>query len=78
MKTIFRIFTVFMLLNGAALVANPSVANAQSSSAAQAANNCYSARRCEGKILNHKDAHNCKNSGGKSWRSGVTGTCTNL
>jgi hypothetical protein len=27
---------------------------------------CYSAKNCEGKILNHKDPHNCKNSGGKS------------
>ncbi|WP_139834599.1 hypothetical protein [Thalassospira sp. MCCC 1A03138] len=39
--------------------------------------NCYSARKCTGKILNHKDAHNCRNSGGKSWESKF-GVCTNL
>jgi hypothetical protein len=43
-----------------------------------AKNKCYSARDCSGKVLNNRDAHNCKLSGGKSWRSGVTGTCTNL
>lgn len=41
------------------------------------AGDCYSARNCGGKVLNHKDAHNCKNSGGKSWRS-PGGTCYNL
>ncbi|NEO80988.1 hypothetical protein [Moorena sp. SIO4G3] len=30
--------------------------------------NCWSARKCQGKILNHKDRHNCKLSGGKSWQ----------
>jgi hypothetical protein len=39
---------------------------------------CYSKRNCEGKVLNNRDAHNCKNSGGKSWRSPVDGTCYNL
>lgn len=43
-----------------------------------AAGDCYSARKCRGKILNHKDAHNCKLSGGKSWRSAATGKCYNL
>lgn len=43
-----------------------------------ARNECYSARNCGGKVLNNKDAHNCKLSGGKSWRSKVAGNCTNL
>jgi hypothetical protein len=38
---------------------------------------CYSAKNCTGKILNKRDAHNCKNSGGKSWLS-PDGTCYNL
>lgn len=38
---------------------------------------CWSARNCSGKVLNHKDRHNCKNSGGKSW-SDYQGTCYNL
>lgn len=37
--------------------------------------NCYSARHCGGKIINHKDQHNCKNSGGKSWRPAPGGDC---
>lgn len=41
------------------------------------AGTCYSARNCGGKVLNHKDAHNCKGSGGKSWQS-PDGTCYNL
>jgi hypothetical protein len=41
------------------------------------AGDCYSGRDCSGKIINHKDAHNCKNSGGKSWKS-PDGTCYNL
>lgn len=41
-----------------------------------AAWNCYSARKCTGKIINHKDPHNCKNSGGKSDENTVTGQCT--
>lgn len=39
---------------------------------------CYSGRNCTGKVLNHRDAHNCKRSGGKSWRSPIDGTCYNL
>jgi hypothetical protein len=39
---------------------------------------CYSARNCSGKVLNRRDAHNCKNSGGKSWQSPLDGTCYNL
>jgi hypothetical protein len=39
---------------------------------------CYSGRNCTGKVLSHRDAHNCKNSGGKSWRSPIDGTCYNL
>ena len=39
---------------------------------------CYSRRNCQGVVLNHKDAHNCKNSGGKSWRSPRDGACYNL
>lgn len=40
--------------------------------------NCYSARNCKGKVLSHRDAHNCKvKSKGKSWRSS-SGRCYNL
>ncbi len=39
---------------------------------------CYSGKNCTGKVLSNRDAHNCKNNGGKSWRSGVTGQCHNL
>jgi uncharacterized protein YceK len=28
---------------------------------------CCSDNSCSGKVLSNKDAHNCKNSGGKSW-----------
>jgi len=45
---------------------------------AEGGGTCYSARNCQGNVLNHRDAHNCKNSGGKSWRSPVDGTCYNL
>ncbi|MGE4449491.1 MAG: hypothetical protein AB7E15_14460 [Azospira sp.] len=44
---------------------------------AAASQTCWSARKCSGKVLNHKDRHNCKNSGGKSW-SDRNGTCYNL
>jgi hypothetical protein len=37
---------------------------------------CYSARRCSGRIINHKDPHNCKNSGGKSDYNNRTGRCS--
>lgn len=37
---------------------------------------CYSGRNCTGKIINHKDPHNCKNSGGKSDHNNRTGQCT--
>lgn len=37
--------------------------------------NCYSAKNCTGKILNNKDQHNCKLSGGKSWEDGRGGKC---
>jgi len=37
---------------------------------------CWSARKCSGKVLNHRDRHNCKNSGGKSWNDNH-GTCYN-
>lgn len=58
----------------------PLNASARSSAAVaiSAQNKCYSAKNCTGKVLNHRDAHNCKQSGGKSWRSGVTGRCANL
>ncbi|WP_141111405.1 hypothetical protein [Chromobacterium haemolyticum] len=40
---------------------------------------CFSAKNCTGKVIgNHQHVHNCKNAGGKSWRSGVTGQCSNL
>jgi len=47
---------------------------------AQAGKNqkCYSGKNCTGKILSHKDAHNCKRSRGKSWWSDQTRQCTNL
>ncbi len=36
---------------------------------------CYSAKDCTGKVLyKSQHAHNCH---GKSWRSPVTGQCTN-
>jgi hypothetical protein len=38
---------------------------------------CYSARNCEGKVLNQRGRKNCKRSGGKSWR-GPDGICHNL
>lgn len=41
-------------------------------------NECWSGRGCSGRILNHRDRHNCKNSGGHSWRDGQTGRCYNL
>ncbi|TRX76738.1 hypothetical protein [Pseudomonas mangiferae] len=52
--------------------------NPSQPAAEKAKDMCYSARDCSGKVLNNRDAHNCKNSGGKSWRSGTTGQCTNL
>ena len=40
---------------------------------------CFSAKNCTGRRIGvHQHAHNCKNAGGKSWRSGVTGQCSNL
>jgi hypothetical protein len=38
---------------------------------------CYSGRNCEGKVLNHRGAKGCKQSGGKSWL-GANGQCYNL
>lgn len=47
--------------------------------ASAAAGTCYSAKKCTGRILSHRDAHNCKvKDHGKSWRSDLTGKCTNL
>jgi hypothetical protein len=34
---------------------------------------CCSASGCSGKVLNNRDAHNCKNSGGKSWHAAARG-----
>ena len=43
---------------------------------------CCSASGCTGKVLNNKDAHNCKNSGGKSWhpasKDGNPTTCSRM
>jgi hypothetical protein len=39
---------------------------------------CYSGRNCTGNVLSNRDAHNCKNHGGKSWRSPLDGACYNL
>ena len=36
---------------------------------------CYADKACEGKVLNHKDPHNCKRSGGKSDYNSRTGVC---
>lgn len=36
---------------------------------------CWSARNCSGKVLNHKDNHNCCNSGGKSWIGDIEKKC---
>lgn len=39
---------------------------------------CWSAKKCTGKVLSNRDAHNCKvKSKGKSWESKF-GVCTNL
>lgn len=47
--------------------------------ASAAAGTCYSAKNCSGKVLSHRDAHNCKvKDKGKSWRSDITNQCTNL
>lgn len=55
------------------------VADEQKADAANAdRNQCWSARNCSGKVLNNKDAHNCKNSGGKSWMGKNSTQCTNL
>jgi hypothetical protein len=72
MKTALCAFTAVMLLSGAGFIAAPLAAHAQP------VNQCFSARNCGGNVLNNRDAHNCKNSGGKSWLSGVTGQCHNL
>jgi hypothetical protein len=38
---------------------------------------CWSARKCKGKVLNNLNAHECKNSGGKSWNDNQ-GVCYKL
>ena len=38
---------------------------------------CWSARKCKGKVLNNLNAHECKNSGGKSWNDNQ-GLCIKL
>lgn len=48
---------------------------ASGTAVAMAKPNCYSARNCGGKIINHKDQTNCKNSGGKSWRAAPGEPC---
>lgn len=45
---------------------------------AQGGGTCYSARNCTGKVLSNRDGHNCKRTGGKSWRSPLDGQCYNL
>jgi hypothetical protein len=40
--------------------------------------NCYSARHCGGKIISHRDQHNCKNTGGKSWRPAPGTDCVSF
>lgn len=40
---------------------------------------CYSAKNCEGKVLNREtSAAACKKSGGKSWLSDASKQCYNL
>jgi len=40
---------------------------------------CYSARKCRGKVLSNRDQHNCKvKSRGKSWRASANSSCINL
>ena len=34
---------------------------------------CCSAKKCGGGVLNNRDLHNCKNSGGKSWHGAAVG-----
>ena len=47
-------------------------------SASEAQQTCYSGRNCTGKVLSHRDQHNCRvKSKGHSWRSNG-GACTNL
>lgn len=36
---------------------------------------CYGGRNCTGRVLNHRDKHNCKNTGGKSWRRAPGSAC---
>ncbi len=39
---------------------------------------CWSAKKCRGKVLSHRDRHNCKvKSHGKSWSDG-NGNCYDL
>lgn len=56
---------------------SPPMDNTTKGNEAAVTQTCWSARSCTGKVLNHKDRHNCKNSGGKSW-SDYQGTCYNL
>jgi hypothetical protein len=52
--------------------------NNQLDMAAAGQQTCYSARGCTGKVLSHRDRHNCKvKSHGKSWEDQF-GTCFNL
>lgn len=44
--------------------------------AAQDKQKCWSAQKCTGKVLNNKDCHNCRQSGGKSWSDKYGGACT--
>lgn len=40
---------------------------------------CFSAKKCTGKVIGYfQHAHNCRQAGGKSFLSEVTGQCTNL
>jgi hypothetical protein len=39
---------------------------------------CYARRGCEGKVINHRDPHNCKLSGGKSNLDSLTQECIRL
>ena len=50
-------------------------ANGKSAALTPSEQTCYSRRKCEGKILSHRDKHNCKvKSHGKSWEDN-NGTC---
>ncbi len=61
---------------GPQIPASPDTQKGMGDTAERARQECWSGRDCTGDMLNHKDRHNCKRSGGHSWRS-RSGICTN-